>query len=125
LTTRLKAWNDVVFADEVHFTNVLFNIIENAIKYSGEEAFITISTQNENQKLWISVEDKGKGIPAKEIKKIFDKFYRISQGNTHNVKGFGLGLYYVHQIIKAHKWKIFVESIENEGTTFKISIPQK
>lgn len=125
ITTQLKASNDTVLADEVHFTNVLFNIIENAIKYSGEEAYITISTRNENQQLYISVQDKGKGITPKEIKKIFDKFYRVSQGNTHNVKGFGLGLYYVRQIIRAHKWNILVDSTESDGTTFTIRIPQK
>lgn len=125
ITTQLKASNDTVLADEVHFTNVLFNIIENAIKYSGEEACITISTRNENQQLYISVQDKGKGITPKEIKKIFDKFYRVSQGNTHNVKGFGLGLYYVRQIIRAHKWNILVDSTESDGTTFTIRIPQK
>jgi len=125
ITTQLNAINDEVCADEVHFTNVLFNIIENGIKYSGEEAFITIKTWNENKKLLITVQDKGKGIPAKEIRKIFDKFYRVAQGNTHNVKGFDLGLYYVHQIIKAHKWKISVDSVEEKGTTFTISIPQK
>lgn len=125
ITTRLNANNDEIYADEVHFTNVLFNIIENGIKYSGEDAYIAIKTRNENKKLCITVQDKGKGIPPKEIRKIFDKFYRVSQGNTHNVKGFGLGLYYVHQIVKAHKWKINVESEEEKGSTFTISIPQK
>ncbi|MFZ1706030.1 MAG: HAMP domain-containing sensor histidine kinase [Saprospiraceae bacterium] len=122
--TNLQAVNHTIPADKVHFTNVIYNIIENAIKYSLEEAHIAVNTKNEGQKLHISVVDKGKGISPKDIKKIFDKFYRVSQGNTHDAKGFGLGLFYVKQIIQAHKWNITVKSQEYQGSKFVITIPK-
>jgi two-component system phosphate regulon sensor histidine kinase PhoR len=112
-----------IMADEVHFTNVIFNIIENGIKYSEGEANLIIKTFNTESRLFISISDKGKGISQKDIKKIFDKFYRVSQGNKHDVKGFGLGLYYVKKIIDAHKWKIKVLSETGNGSEFIINIP--
>jgi two-component system phosphate regulon sensor histidine kinase PhoR len=120
---HLHATNDLIRADEVHLTNILYNIIENAIKYSTKEVTINVTTETLKKYLLVSIEDKGKGIPKKDIKKIFTKFYRVSQGNTHDVKGFGLGLYYVKQIIDAHKWKIKVESEEGKGTKFIIILP--
>ena len=90
---NLTAENDIIAADKTHFTNVICNIIENGIKYSPSNAEIMVTTKNVGKKLEISISDKGEGIDKKEIKKIFDKFYRIPKGDTHNVKGFGLGLF--------------------------------
>ena len=123
--TSLDAQNDVIFADKTHFTNVVCNIIENGIKYSPSVVEISVNTKNEGNKLVINISDKGEGIDKKEIKKIFDKFYRIPKGDTHNVKGFGLGLFYVRQIAQAHQWNLKVESEPGVGTTFYITIDQK
>ncbi len=122
----LKADHPIIYADHVHFTNVINNIIENAIKYSGQVVHINVSTQHvTNHKLLITISDDGQGIEKKFIKKIFEKFYRITKDNTHNVKGFGLGLFYVKQIAQAHQWDLEVVSAPQQGTVFKISIPQK
>jgi two-component system, OmpR family, phosphate regulon sensor histidine kinase PhoR len=124
--SNLEAIYPIIPADHVHFTNVVNNIIENAIKYSGDKVCIEISTQfTKNQNLILSIADNGHGIEKKFIKKIFDKFYRITKDNTHNVKGFGLGLFYVKQIVQAHQWDLEVDSELGKGTSFKISIPQK
>jgi two-component system phosphate regulon sensor histidine kinase PhoR len=122
---NLIAENDIIAADKTHFTNVICNIIENGIKYSPSNAEIMVTTKNVGKKLEISISDKGEGIDKKEIKKIFDKFYRIPKGDTHNVKGFGLGLFYVKQIAQAHHWNLKVESEPGLGTTFYITIDQK
>lgn len=122
---HLGAENDVIEADEVHFTNVIFNIIENAIKYGHESVMLEVFSKNEKGKLILSIKDNGRGIPKKDIKRIFTKFYRVTEGDRHDVKGFGLGLFYVNQIIKAHKWTISVESDESTGSQFNIIIPQK
>ena len=110
-------------ADETHFTNVLFNLLDNAIKYNEKEPFITISTHNKHGCIMISIADKGIGISKEHQRRIFDKFFRIPTGNVHDVKGFGLGLNYVSRIIKAHKWKIKLESEPGKGSTFTIIIP--
>jgi two-component system phosphate regulon sensor histidine kinase PhoR len=122
ITQLLEAKHQMISADKVHFTNVICNIIENAVKYSTEEAEITIKIENLDQKIFISITDQGEGIDKKNIKKIFDKFYRVHKGEVHNVKGFGLGLYYVKKVVDAHKWNISVTSVPNEGTVFKIQI---
>lgn len=122
---NLTAENDIIAADKTHFTNVICNIIENGIKYSPSNAEIMVTTKNVGKKFEISISDKGEGIDKKEIKKIFDKFYRIPKGDTHNVKGFGLGLFYVKQIAQAHHWNLKVESEPGLGTTFYITIDQK
>lgn len=122
ITQSLEAKNQVIKADKVHFTNVICNIIENAIKYSIDDAEINIKTCNSDQKILITISDKGEGIDKKNLKKIFDKFYRVPKGAIHNVKGFGLGLYYVKKVVDAHKWTINVVSTPNEGSEFKIQI---
>lgn len=121
----LKAKDSIIIADRIHFTNVVCNIIENAIKYSPGNAEITVSTENTGSGITITMSDQGEGMEKKELKKIFDKFYRVSKGDTHNVKGFGLGLFYVKQIANAHQWKLRVESEPNRGTSFNITIDQK
>jgi two-component system phosphate regulon sensor histidine kinase PhoR len=122
-TLDLKATRTSITADRMHLMNVIRNLIDNAIKYSSKPARVKISTRNENRVLVITIEDKGIGIPKEHVAKIFDKFYRVPTGNIHNVKGFGLGLNYVKEIIKLHKWKINVLSEIGEGTVFDILIP--
>ncbi len=121
---KLNAKNNVALVDELNFTNVIFNLMDNALKYCDKTPIISIETwNNEKGDLLISVEDNGIGIKKENIKQIFDKFYRVSTGNKHNVKGFGLGLSYVKKIVKEHKGTIQVESEIELGTKFTIKIP--
>jgi two-component system, OmpR family, phosphate regulon sensor histidine kinase PhoR len=123
ITYKLKAVNDVALIDEVHFTNVIFNLMDNALKYCDKPLLLTVETWNEKDNLLISIEDNGIGINKEDVKMIFEKFYRVSTGNLHNVKGFGLGLAYVKKIITEHHGSIKVESELNIGTKFTITIP--
>jgi len=123
ITSKLQATNDVALIDEVHFTNVIFNLMDNALKYSDKPLLLTVETWNEKENLMISIEDNGIGIRKEDIKRIFEKFYRVSTGNLHNVKGFGLGLAYVKKIVTEHRGTIKVESELNIGTKFTITIP--
>ena len=116
----LNAENSVAEVDEVHFTNVIFNLIDNAIKYSNGRPDITVSTADTPDGLSVSVQDCGIGISKADQKRIFDQFYRVSTGNVHNVKGFGLGLAYVRNVVKAHNGTIHVESEQGHGTRFTI-----
>jgi two-component system, OmpR family, phosphate regulon sensor histidine kinase PhoR len=117
------ALQDVGSIDIIHFSNIIFNLVDNGIKYGGKPPEIHISTRNIGSKIIVEITDNGIGFEKKESNKIFDKFYRIPTGNIHNVKGFGLGLYYVKKIIDAHKFNIFVSSKVNQGTTFSIEMP--
>ena len=119
----LQAKNDVVLADELHLSNVVFNLIDNALKYCDGEAKIKISTQNLGKQVLCTVQDNGLGMSKDQIDKIFDQFYRIPTGNVHNVKGFGLGLSYVNTIVRLVKGQIKVKSEKHKGSTFEISIP--
>ncbi len=123
ITTILKAEQDLILADEVHFTNVIHSIVDNALKYSDKPLLLTLETWNEKDKIYISFEDNGIGMPKDDLKRIFDKFYRVPTGNQHNVKGFGLGLAYVRKIIQEHRGTIKVESELNIGTKFIIELP--
>jgi two-component system phosphate regulon sensor histidine kinase PhoR len=125
LIFELKANRTSIFADRVHLINVIRNLVENAIKYSSKPATVTIATHNVSEGIVLEIKDKGIGIPKEYQSKIFNKFYRVPTGNVHNVKGFGLGLSYVKQIVKAHRWKIGVISEYKRGTTFAIVIPQE
>ena len=109
--------------DESHFTNIIINLLDNAIKYSNERPDITISTGDQDGGILISIEDKGIGMSKEVQKKVFEKFYRVSTGNVHNVKGFGLGLSYVKAIVEAHGGNIKLKSEMNKGTTFVVFIP--
>ena len=123
ITSNLNATNDIALIDEVHFTNVIFNLMDNALKYCDKPLLLTIDTWNEKDNLLISIEDNGIGIRKEDLKRIFEKFYRVSTGNLHNVKGFGLGLAYVKKIVTDHNGTIKVESELNIGTKFIITIP--
>ena len=115
----------IVNADQVHITNVIYNLIDNAIKYSDKDLSIKIKTYNHKKMLFIEVEDHGLGIKKDDQRMIFDKFYRVPTGNIHNVKGFGLGLYYVKLIIEEHDGSIHVNSTYGKGTTFTLNLPLK
>jgi two-component system phosphate regulon sensor histidine kinase PhoR len=125
LSLKLDAEKTSISADKVHLLSVIRNLVENAIKYSKKPVNITVSTWNDENGIIMEIADKGIGIPKEYLSKIFNKFYRVPTGNVHNVKGFGLGLNYVQQIVKAHKWKIAVDSEYGVGTTFTINIPQE
>ena len=114
-----------VLADRVHLANVLHNLVDNAIKYSTKKPRITIRLYTTYKHVHISVSDKGLGMEKKHLSRIFQKFYRIPTGNIHDIKGFGIGLNYGKTVIRKHHWKITVESIPNNGSTFEIIIPQK
>lgn len=120
---QLGAENAEIKADPVHITNVVYNLLDNAIKYCDKIPEITVSTKNEKQGIQIEFSDNGIGMKREDLKMIFDKFYRVPTGNLHNVKGFGLGLFYVKLIIEEHGGKIEVKSGVNKGTTFTIWLP--
>ena len=122
IISQLNAQNASAMVDEMHFTNVIYNLMDNALKYRKETLILTVSTWNDKDKLFISIEDNGIGIKRENMKRIFDQFYRVPTGNVHNVKGFGLGLAYVSKIIKLHKGTIKVESEYGIGTKFIIEI---
>lgn len=124
LNLDLQALKFTIKGDKIHLTNVFSNIVENAIKYRGEDApKITVSTKNSAQGIIISIADNGIGISKENQKKIFEKFYRVPTGNIHNVKGFGLGLSYVKIIIEAHDGTIQVGSELGKGSRFDIYLP--
>ena len=124
IIAQLKATKTTVLADEMHLTNVFYNLMDNAVKYRRGTLILTISTTNNDKgHLVISIEDNGIGIAKDHLKNIFDKFYRVPTGNVHNVKGFGLGLAYVARIIKLHHGTVRAESAVNIGTKFVIELP--
>ena len=118
-----EAASQNAWVDPFHLRNALSNMIDNAIKYSPEDLQIDLSIASDNEQIAISISDKGQGIAAREIPHLFDPFFRVSTGNRHDVKGFGLGLSYVRQVITAHDGQIIVDSKVGFGSTFKIIIP--
>ncbi len=125
INTDFKSELAEINGDEVHLTNVVFNLLENALKYSKDNPNITISTTNQLKGILIDVEDNGIGMTKEQQNKIFEKFYRAESGNIHNVTGFGLGLSYVKAVIDAHNGEIKVESKKGLGTKFIIFLPVK
>ena len=123
ITNKVCNTEVLIRIDKFHFTTALLNILENAVKYGKESIHITIETKHINGEYIIVIKDNGIGIPDKNISLIFDKFYRVTEGNLHNVKGLGLGLYYTKQIINAHNGTIAIESQLHKGTTFTIKTP--
>ncbi|MDQ3191960.1 MAG: HAMP domain-containing histidine kinase [Bacteroidota bacterium] len=122
---KLNATEEIIHVDKEHFTNILSNLVDNAIKYSPGEPVITIITENYRKGIKIKISDNGIGIKKEDQKQVFEKFYRVSTGNLHDIKGFGLGLNYVKIMVEAHKGKVSVESEVNKGSRFEIYLPKK
>ncbi len=123
IAKNLSALQSVVSADPVHITNVVYNLLDNAEKYSPESPHITISTRNRKDGVVVAIEDRGKGIAKEDIERIFDKYYRIQSGNVHDVKGFGLGLSYVKLIAEAHGGSVTINSKIGQGTCIELYLP--
>ena len=119
----LNAANDVVLADQTHFTNMVNNLVDNAVKYSRETLLIRITTHSTAKNLVVRVADNGIGMSKETVKRIFEKFYRAHTGNIHNVKGFGLGMSYVKTVVDVIKGKIKVESTLGKGSAFIVEMP--
>ncbi len=124
--TEIEAVDSAIYVDEVHFQNVINNLLDNAVKYRKKEEPLDIylKTWNTDNHLCLSIRDTGQGIKRENLKKIFDKFYRVHTGNVHDVKGFGLGLAYVKKIVDLHDGEIKVESEYGKGTKFTIRLPK-
>jgi two-component system, OmpR family, phosphate regulon sensor histidine kinase PhoR len=123
LSLDLQATKTTVQADRLHLTNIVHNLVDNAVKYSKGEPDIKLALKNEGKNLVFSVADKGIGIPKEHQKRVFERFHRVPTGNVHNVKGFGLGLFYVKSICREHGWKLDLESELGRGTTIFIKMP--
>ena len=123
--TEIGAVDSTIYVDEMHFQNVINNLLDNAVKYRKPDkpVDIYIRTWNDDTHLYLSIRDTGLGIKRDNLKKVFDKFYRVHTGNVHDVKGFGLGLAYVKKIVILHQGDISVESDLGKGTKFTIKLP--
>ena len=122
---KLDASSNEISGDLVHITNVIFNLLDNAVKYCNDFPVVEVSTTSSTKGVYIQVKDYGIGIKKENLKFVFDQFYRVPTGNLHNVKGFGLGLYYVKMIVEAHGGSINVKSIFGKETTFNLFFPFK
>ena len=124
-TVNVTAEGDTTLeGDRLHLVSVMFNLLDNALKYSSDKAEIDIAIKGSGNKLQIMIADSGIGIPPEYHHKIFEKFFRVPTGNLHNAKGYGLGLSYVSHVIKKHKGSIKVESVEGDGSQFFITLPK-
>ena len=123
--TDIEAVDATIYVDEMHFQNVIFNLLDNAVKYKKPDKPLNVylKTWNEGKKVCVSVRDTGLGIKKENLKKVFDKFYRVHTGNVHDVKGFGLGLAYVKKMVDLQDGEIYVDSEYGKGTTFTIKLP--
>ena len=124
---QLNATNDLINADEVHFSNLVNNLIDNAVKYAKDNTapVIKLSTSSNGKYFTMRIEDNGIGMNRDTVKRIFERFYRAHTGNVHNVKGFGLGLSYVKTMVEAHQGNIKAESTLGKGSTFTVDFPLK
>lgn len=125
LKLDLHANRHVIVADETHLNNIIYNLLDNAVKYTDEKPEITVSTSDSDKGIELRISDNGIGMGEDVQKFVFDKFYRAESGNLHNVKGFGLGLSYVKSVIDAHKGRISLDSKRNKGSEFSIFLPAK
>ncbi|MEN9640763.1 MAG: hypothetical protein RLZZ262_2632, partial [Bacteroidota bacterium] len=125
LITKLMAEDPTIEGDDLHITNVIYNLIDNAVKYTEGSPEVLITTRNDPGGISISFQDNGIGISKENLKKIFDKLYRVPTGNIHNVKGFGLGLSYVKGVVEKHGGHVSVQSELKKGSTFTIYLPFK
>ena len=125
IATDLTSENVYVEADRNHLTNILYNLLDNAVKYTGDSPEIRIQTIQKAKKVFVNISDNGPGIPKTLQKRVFQKFYRIPTANVHDVKGFGLGLFYVKSICDAHHWKISLDPSKESGSTFVLEIALK
>jgi signal transduction histidine kinase len=123
IKTHLNAEKSSVLANETHFTNVIVNILDNAIKYSDDAPKIDVYTENAGTNILLKITDQGNGMSKQVQKKVFEKFYREHTGNVHNIKGHGLGLAYVKRMVEDHQGHISVESEKGKGSTFTIRLP--
>jgi two-component system phosphate regulon sensor histidine kinase PhoR len=123
LETHFNGINDLILADDVHFTNIINNLLDNAIKYSRDNLRIKLSTSNFNNHLRIKIEDNGIGMSKETLNRVFEKFYRAHTGNLHNIKGFGLGLSYVKSVVDTLHGKIKAESTPGKGSCFVLEFP--
>jgi two-component system phosphate regulon sensor histidine kinase PhoR len=123
IDTDLRAEIHRLKADRIHLTNLLTNLVDNAVKYCEQEPRIRIATRSDDEGIWVSVADNGIGIAPAEQRKVFDKLYRVPTGNLHNAKGFGLGLSYVKNVVERHGGRIRLESTPGMGSTFHIFLP--
>ena len=120
----LKASSSIIHVDPVHITNVIYNLLDNATKYCKKDPIISVNTSSDKKGTTLTIKDNGIGIKREDLKMIFDKFYRVPTGNIHDVKGFGLGLYYVKKILSEHKSTISVKSTLGASTTFTVFFPE-
>jgi two-component system phosphate regulon sensor histidine kinase PhoR len=123
MESQLTAANPVITTDKIHGTNIIYNLLDNAIKYSVDDPEIKITTANKSNGVLVSVEDKGIGMTKAVQSKIFERFYRQTTGNVHNVKGFGLGLSYVKAVLEANQGTISVHSEPGKGSRFDVFLP--
>lgn len=123
LETHFNAANDLILADDVHFTNIINNLLDNAVKYSKENLKIKLTSSNFNSHIRIKIEDNGIGMNKETLNRVFEKFYRAHTGNIHNIKGFGLGLSYVKSVVDALHGRIKAESTPGKGSCFTLEFP--
>jgi two-component system phosphate regulon sensor histidine kinase PhoR len=123
LDVQLNAYQTKFYGDKVHITNVIYNLLDNATKYCKDVPEIEVVTKSDAKGLYLMVNDHGKGMSEEQLRQIFDKFYRVPTGSVHDVKGFGLGLFYVKEIISSHQGKITVKSEVNKGSQFTVFLP--
>ncbi len=123
IQTDLKADYHFIFGDATHISNIVHNLLDNAIKYTEKVPKILVSTKNNNKGIWISVKDNGIGLSKEARKQVFSNFFRVHTGNVHNVKGFGLGLSYVKAMVEAHGGQVSVQSELGKGSTFTVFLP--